>query len=82
MKFTGVSRPIDELGRIVIPKEIRNALELKPKDEMEIYIEEDKIVLKKARPICALCGEENGLISVSGKFICKECLKKVHNLSK
>lgn len=76
MKFSGISRPIDELGRIVIPKEIRTALEISPKDEIEIYIENDRIILKKTKPACAICGGENGLIEIKDKYICASCVEK------
>ena len=82
MKFTGVSRPIDELGRIVIPKEIRTALELSPKDEMEIYIENGSIILKKSKTGCAICGSEAALTEVSGKPVCADCIKKIQNLGR
>ena len=79
MKFTGISRPIDELGRIVIPKEIRNALDMRPKDEIEIYIEDGNMIMKKAKPFCALCGSIDELSSFSGKFICGDCIQKLQN---
>ncbi len=81
MKFTGISRPIDELGRIVIPKEIRNALDMRPKDEIEIYIEDGNMIMRKANPCCALCGSDTELSSFSGKYICAECLKKLRDFS-
>ena len=79
MKFTGVSRPIDELGRIVIPKEIRNALGIRPKDEIEIYIEDGSMIMRKASPCCAVCGSEAGLLQISDKYICAECAEKIKN---
>ena len=79
MKFTGISRPIDELGRIVIPKEIRNALDMHPKDEIEIYIEDGNMIMKKAKPFCALCGSTDELSAFSEKFICGECIQKLQN---
>ena len=81
MKFTGISRPIDELGRIVIPKEIRNALDMRPKDEIEIYIEDGNMIMRKAKPECVLCGNGEELSSFSGKYICSDCLKKLRNFS-
>ena len=79
MRFTGISRPIDELGRIVIPKEIRNALDMRPKDEIEIYIEDGNMIMKKAKPFCSLCAATEELHSFSGKFICQDCIKKLQN---
>ena len=56
MKSTGVVRKIDELGRIVLPIEIRNNLDIKSRDAVEIFVDEDKIVLKKYEPACIFCG--------------------------
>ena len=81
MKFTGISRPIDELGRIVIPKEIRNALDMRPKDEIEIYIEDGSMIMRKVQPSCALCGNTQDLSAFSGKNICSDCLKKLRDFS-
>ena len=81
MKFTGISRPIDELGRIVIPKEIRNALDMRPKDEIEIYIEDGNMIMRKASPSCAICGKDGELLPFSEKYVCSDCLKKLHELS-
>lgn len=80
MKFTGVSRPIDELGRIVIPKEIRKAMEIKAKDEMEFFIEDGNIILRKNVKSCALCGSEDELKSFGEKYLCSECLEKIRAL--
>ncbi|MBR4723806.1 MAG: AbrB/MazE/SpoVT family DNA-binding domain-containing protein [Clostridia bacterium] len=80
MKITGISRPIDELGRIVIPKEIRNALDMRPKDEIEIYIEDGNMIMRKAKPFCAFCGKGEELSPFSGKYICGGCLKKLRDL--
>ena len=77
MKFTGISRTIDELGRIVIPKEIRNALELHPKDEIEIYIEGGNMIMKKAVSCCALCGAREELFRVENGYICSSCAEKI-----
>lgn len=81
MNFTGMSRPIDELGRIVIPKEIRNALDINPKDDMEIYIENGSIILKKVGEYCVFCGKKENLTSFLDKPICSECVKKIRNMA-
>ena len=82
MKFTGMSRQIDELGRIVIPKEIRDTLDINPKDDMEIYIEGESIILKKTGTCCIFCGERTDLTSISGKPVCSKCVKKIRNMVK
>lgn len=82
MKSTGICRPVDELGRIVIPKEIRNSLNIKEKDPLEIYIDGESIVLKKHEPGCILCSKTDSIVSIHGKNICKECIKKLNILIK
>ena len=75
MKATGVVRRIDELGRIVLPKEIRRTLGIDEKDPLEIFVEEDKIVLKRYNEICTFCGSEKDLKKFKGKNICPKCIK-------
>ena len=75
MKALGIIRPVDELGRIVLPVETRKMMDLNPKDGVEVFIEDDKIILKKYRPSCIFCGEADGVIDFKGKKICKECVK-------
>ncbi len=74
MKSTGIIRKIDELGRIVLPIEIRNAMDIKNRDSIEIYVEEDKIILKKYQPACLFCGNPDNVTLFKGKLICAECL--------
>ncbi|HAH78238.1 MAG TPA: AbrB family transcriptional regulator [Ruminococcaceae bacterium] len=78
MKFTGIVRKVDELGRIVLPKELRVTLNINEKDPLEIYVDEDdKIVLKKYEPACIFCGGMNGIINYKGRNICQDCLKQL-----
>lgn len=79
MKSTGIIRKLDELGRVVLPIEIRRTFNLAEKDAVEIFVEDDRIILKKHQPNCLLCGEDKNLIEFKGKLICKSCAK---NLSK
>lgn len=81
MKVTGISRPIDEMGRIVIPKEIRRSFDIQEKDLLEIFIDGDSIILKKATPACALCGSEDHPERVDDKYICKNCIAKIASIS-
>lgn len=74
MKSTGMVRRIDELGRIVIPKEIRKKLEIDIKDPMEIYVDGRSITLKKIEDNCIFCGSNKNLITFKDKLICKKCL--------
>ena len=73
MKSYGSNHKIDELGRIVIPKKIRTSLEIGTGEPMEIYAEEDKIILKKHEERCVFCGALTDLVDFKGKKLCKEC---------
>ena len=75
MKSTGIVRKVDELGRIVIPIELRRTLGIDLKDALEIYVDEDKIILRKYEPACIFCGSANNVHHFSGKLICKDCVK-------
>lgn len=79
LKSTGMVRRVDELGRIVLPKELRNNLGIEKKDPLEIFISGDSIVLKKYEPFCIFCGSSKNLVSIDDKNVCSEC---VHKLSK
>ena len=77
MKATGIVRKVDELGRIVIPIELRRTLDIDIKDPIEIYVDEDFIMLKKYNPSCIFCGSMEGLKNFNGKNICKKCLEEM-----
>ena len=77
MKATGIVRPIDSLGRVVIPKELRKVFQIKNKDSMEIFVDHDMIILKKYEPACVFCGETENLISYEGRMICSKCIDKM-----
>ncbi|KGO13805.1 AbrB family transcriptional regulator [Clostridium botulinum] len=78
MKNTGIVRKIDSLGRIVLPKELRKALNIKDNETpLEIYTEGEEIILKKYEPACIFCGEASEVINFKGKNICKICLKEL-----
>lgn len=77
MKSTGMLRKIDELGRIVIPKEIRRNLNMNEGDPLEIYINGEEVILKKYLPGCNCCGNvKDNLIKVGQVSLCKECITK------
>ncbi len=80
MKKTGMTRAVDEVGRIVLPKEIRESMDLKTKDELEISVEGDKIILRKFQPSCVLCGGNNGLILFNSNKLCASCIAKIARL--
>ena len=77
MKATGITRKIDELGRIVLPIELRRGLDISEKDALEIYVEEDKIVLKKYKQSCAVCGSDENIIEFKNKFVCADCIAQL-----
>lgn len=74
MKSIGIVRNVDELGRLVVPKEMRKALDINCNDPVEITIEGDRIVIRKHLPCCIFCGNESDIISFKGKKVCKTCL--------
>ncbi|WP_252224644.1 MULTISPECIES: AbrB/MazE/SpoVT family DNA-binding domain-containing protein [unclassified Clostridium] len=82
MKSTGIVRKMDELGRVVIPMELRRNLNISEKDPLEIYVEGDNIILKKYNPGCAFCKEVNNLVVFpnSNVRICPSCLAKIKNI--
>ncbi len=81
MKSTGVVRRVDELGRIVIPIELRNKLGIVEKDPLEIYVDGSNIVLKKFETNCVFCGSSKKLVEYEDKLICNKCIKKLTALS-
>jgi AbrB family transcriptional regulator, transcriptional pleiotropic regulator of transition state genes len=73
MKATGMVRKIDDLGRVVIPMELRRTLGISDKDPIEIFVEGDRIILRKYAPGCIFCGSLNIKIMHSNKPICHSC---------
>lgn len=80
MKATGVIRRIDELGRIVIPKEIRQTMDINEKDPLEIFTDNGRIILQKYANVCVFCGNAEDLAVFQDKCVCPECLKKIKQL--
>ena len=74
MKSTGIVRKVDELGRIVLPIELRRTLEIAEKDALEIYVDGEQIILKKYQPACIFCSDATGVQNYKGKNICAACL--------
>ncbi len=75
MKATGIVRRIDDLGRIVLPKELRRQLDMDDHAEVEIYTEEDCVILKKHAPTCIFCGAGEALLEYRGHNVCQSCRK-------
>lgn len=77
MKATGIVRKVDELGRVVLPIELRRTLGIDIKDPLEIYVDDESITLKPYKPACILCGSNDDLVEYKGKKICRECIEKL-----
>ena len=78
MISTGMTRQLDSLGRIVVPIELRRTLDISSEDGLEIFVDDDKILLRKYTPGCLFCGESsNDLMPFRGKLICKNCRNEV-----
>ncbi|HIV02871.1 MAG TPA: AbrB/MazE/SpoVT family DNA-binding domain-containing protein [Candidatus Aphodoplasma excrementigallinarum] len=77
MKSTGIVRKVDELGRIVLPIELRRTLDIAEKDALEIYVDDNSIILKKYEPCCTFCGDAKDIFVFKGKNICPNCVKEL-----
>jgi transcriptional pleiotropic regulator of transition state genes len=77
MKSTGIVRRVDELGRVVIPIELRRTLDIAEKDALEIYVDGEQIILKKYEPACIFCGQAKDVVSYRGKNICSKCFSEI-----
>lgn len=80
MKATGIVRKVDDLGRVVIPKELRTTFCIGIKDALEIFTEDDTIILRKYEPFCNICGNSNGLRNYMSKNLCSECIDEIKAL--
>lgn len=77
MKSTGIVRRVDELGRIVLPIELRRTLDITERDSLEIYVDGSSIILKKYQLACIFCDDAKDVVSYKGKNICAKCLKEL-----
>ena len=77
MKSTGIVRRADKLGRIVIPMETRKLLDIKQTDYLEIFTDDDKIILQKYQPACIFCNSTDDIVYFNNKRICSECIEKL-----
>lgn len=76
MKSTGMVRVIDQLGRLTMPKELREMLGMLEGAPLEIFVDGNTLILKKYQPGCIFCGNVDGVIQFKGKNICPDCLKE------
>lgn len=77
MKSTGIVRKVDELGRIVIPVELRRTLDIGEKDALEIYVNGESIIFKKYEPACIFCNDAENTTDFKGKTVCQRCLAEM-----
>ena len=77
MKSTGIIRKVDDLGRIVLPIELRRMLDIEERDELEIYMENERIILQRYEPSCIFCGSSRNLISYRGRNVCQDCIREM-----
>ena len=80
MKSTGIVRKVDELGRIVLPIELRRTLDIAEKDAIEIYVDGESIILKKYEPTCIFCGDAKDVVNYKGRNICRTCLDEMKKI--
>jgi transcriptional pleiotropic regulator of transition state genes len=77
MKATGIVRRIDDLGRVVIPKEIRRTMRIREGDPLEIFTDGENVVLRKYNPACVFCGDASDVIYFNSKRVCRKCLEQL-----
>lgn len=77
MKDTGIIRTVDDMGRIVIPKELRRQLDMEVATDVEIFTDGESIILKRCERLCAFCGGEAGLVTFKGKLLCADCVAEL-----
>ena len=82
MKATGVVRRVDELGRVVLPCELRRVMHIKDRDSLEVFVDEDRIVLKKYEPACTFTGSADDLIEYKGRKVSKQAIEEMTELLK
>ena len=78
MKSTGIVRQVDELGRIVLPIELRRTLGIEEKDRIEIFVDGESIILRKYQPACIFCDNAKDIINYKGKNICPDCIRAMN----
>ncbi len=81
MKSTGIVRKVDELGRIVLPIELRRTLDIAERDTLEIFVSEDTIMLRKYQPSCVFCDGAKGIVTYKGKNVCSSCIAELTSRS-
>lgn len=77
MLSTGMTRQLDALGRIVLPKELRDTMGIDIRDPIEFFQDENMIIMKKYEPGCTLCGDVTDTINFKGKKVCLKCKSEI-----
>ena len=77
MKSTGIVRKVDDLGRVVLPIELRRNLDISERDAIEIFVDGNQIILKKYSPSCIFCGEAENVREFKGKLVCAKCIAEM-----
>ncbi|WMJ24122.1 AbrB/MazE/SpoVT family DNA-binding domain-containing protein [Paludicola sp. MB14-C6] len=77
MKSTGIVRKIDNLGRVVLPIELRRIFDIDKEDPVEIFVDDNYIMLKKYQPACIFCNDAKDVVNFRGKNICVKCLEEM-----
>lgn len=80
MTDTGVIRPVDKLGRVVIPIEIRNKFGIKEKDKMHFHINNNDIILRKHQQECVFCGKQEELVDLKMQKVCQKCYEEMRGV--
>lgn len=81
MKALGIVRTVDRLGRLVLPADLRKTMDYGIDEPLEIFVEDDKIILKKYNPSCLFCGSNENTVKYKDKLVCVECAKKLSELA-
>ena len=81
MKSTGILKVVDELGRIVLPKKMRETLDIDVRDKVELFVEGDRIILKKYVPTCIFCNSDKEIVVFNEKRLCTACLEQLKKLN-
>lgn len=79
MRSTGIVRKVDELGRIVLPIEMRRTLDIGEKDTLEVLVEGDSIILRKFQDSCVFCDSVRELVMYKGHYVCPDCIAALNN---
>lgn len=81
-KSAGIVREVDQLGRVVLPSELRSLMGIEKRDPLEIFVDEEakNIILKKYHFNCLFCRNSEGLINIKGKYVCPACLEEIKKL--